>query len=113
MTTASKIKSFACLPHGWRFDEGGPIAAREIASALKWVEFLAECGVTEADASPGESGSILLAAFISGKYTQIVFEPTGDFTVSRYLRPERALYRSNLSETEARHLVHQILEDAK
>jgi len=107
--TASKIRSFADLPKGWHLGDGGPIAKRVVDAALKWRGLLAEQGVYEADVSPSEHGSILLAAFISGKYTEIISEPNGKFTITRDQRPERPLYRSRLSEAEARNLIHQML----
>ena len=106
---ASKILAFAELPKGWHYGKGGPITQRVIDTALMWNRFLAAYGVHDVDASPSERGSILLAANIARRYTEIICEEDGTFTVTRDQRPKRPVYRSGLSKKQTRNLILQMM----
>jgi hypothetical protein len=108
----AKIRSFAQLREGWRYVEGGPISQSTIASALQWRGFLTLRGITGIEAVPGAGREIVLAALISGRYTEIITEANGTFTVVRDHDDQEDLYESDLSMLEAKNLILGMLGKA-
>jgi hypothetical protein len=106
---AVKIKSFANLPEGWHFGEGGPIKRRVIDAALMWHSFLVNAGIHRIGATPGERGTVVVASLINDKYTEIISEPNRTFTVVRDRENGRSIYRRDLTENQVKDLINQLL----
>jgi hypothetical protein len=107
----AKIVSFSKLPIGWRYGNGGPIGQSVINSALGWVGFLRSAGISTIDVAPGESGEITVAANI-GRYTEIINEPDGAYTIVHEEEPGREdIYEPGLSERDAKELVRTFLRE--
>jgi hypothetical protein len=106
--TASKIRSFGSLPKGWHFGDGKAIGERVINVALSWVEFLRDRGINDIDVAPSESGAILMACTVGRRYTEIILEPKGAFTVARDRENGQAIYERGLSEEQAKNLISQL-----
>jgi hypothetical protein len=82
-TTLDKISSFAQLPIGWHYGEGGPLSTNTIEAAKKvHCEFLL-LGLTKTDAFAGESMEVLVTAYKDNHYVGVIVEADGTF-VLRY-----------------------------
>jgi hypothetical protein len=106
---ATKIRSFAALPKGWHYGEGGPISARVINASLMWYDFLIDAGVDRIGATPSEDGAVVVSAHIRGRYTEIISENDKTFTVIRDKENGRSIHKRNMTENQAKDLIDQIL----
>ena len=104
-----KIQSFANLPKGWHYGEGGPISKRIIDSALMWYDLLVDAGMERVGATPSEDGAIVVSALIFGKYTEIISERNQTFTVVRDRENGHSTYKRALTEDQVRHWLNELL----
>jgi hypothetical protein len=72
---SGKIDSFAHLPIGWRYGEGGPISEPVRKAALLFHRRAANLGFTETDVAPGASGAIAFAIVFKGHFLEFVIQP--------------------------------------
>lgn len=63
LSTIKKLSSFAALPRGWRYGQGGPIAPNIIAAAKYICIYGLSLGLTRSDAFASEDGGILVAFY--------------------------------------------------
>lgn len=102
---ADRIRSFANLPRGWRYGEGGPISRRVINDALAWNRFLVSHGANDVEAAPSARGAISLAVTVNGRFTEVITEPQGRVTIYQDRRPESSVYLRSLPKEQAKSLL--------
>ncbi len=86
ITTEAKIASFADMPSGWYYGQGGPISetVRQIATGLN--RFALWMGFEGTDAFPGWGGEIEVSAYHLHWAVKIIVEPDG--TIDYWLDDE-------------------------
>ena len=86
-----KLDSFATLPVGWHYGDGGPIAREIIERSKALYRDLIVLGFTQTDAFPGFDGEIRLTAYNLPHYLQIDLHLDGRYSyVHEYGREERS-----------------------
>jgi hypothetical protein len=106
-STENKINSFANLPDGWDYGDGGSIPKHTRDTAIAWDRLLQTQGFIETDAFPGADGEIVVAVGIGEHYFEVIIEPDDTISLAYDFRRKQVSYRPNMTSMEA---VQAILE---
>jgi hypothetical protein len=107
--TAAKILSFAFLPSGWDYGEGGPIPQLIIDDALAWERFFDLRG-WDTNAGPGPDREIAVSARRGSSRIEVVIESDRTLTVVYDSEGTRISYKPRISAQEAHKLILEIVE---
>lgn len=107
-----KIRSFASLPVGWRYGEGGPVSMAVINSALGLRRFLSTHRASRISAVPGPGGEVVVAGGVGGHYLEMIAEADGTFTIVHDHAEADGIYEPDLSLAEAKRLALDVLRKA-
>lgn len=99
-STEEKIRSFANLPNGWDYGQGGPIPQHTRELALAWNRIL-QTQLGETDAFPGGEGEIVIATGDDPHYLELIIEPDNSVSLAYDFQGKQAFYRPNMSAIEA------------
>jgi hypothetical protein len=102
------IKSFADLPKGWDYGEGGPIAKPVIDAALEWNSFLSLQGF-RTDAFPGAEGEISVSASVNDHYLEVIVEDDEKVSVAYDYQRKQVFYELRRTPEEAREIVFKVM----
>lgn len=105
-----KIESFAALPVGWHYGEGGPIAREVLDRAQMALQSLFLAGLTDANAFAGEGGEVLVTAYTDAYNVGVIVEPDGTFSIRLEMGAEDVSYDEHL---DARHIRESITSVAE
>lgn len=108
--TIAKIQSFAKLPSGWHYGQGGSPSRQAISDAVVWSNILTGLGFSRTDAFPGASGEILITAYHGAHQIDIIVE--ADLTISlthEYNDEERSAGVHHVSVQEAIQVLGKIV----
>jgi hypothetical protein len=109
MDTDNKISSFASLPEGWDYGNGGPIPASTLALAFEWNGYLRSLGFFETGAFPGGDGEVVLATGYGDHYLEVIIEPKSKISVAYDYKGKQKLYLPNMAATEAKWAISNIV----
>jgi hypothetical protein len=102
-----EIRSFASLPVGWDYGNGGPIPEYAINKALYWAELFSLKGL-DINAGPGTDGEVAVSGKLGDSRIEIVIEPDDTITVIFDFKGTRVSYepRVPIQEAQDRILKH-------
>jgi hypothetical protein len=106
-STDNTIRSFAFLPLGWDYGNGGPIQKNIIDAAIEWNGFLGTQGF-KTDAFPGGGGEIVISASFGDHYLEVISETKVMLTETYNIREKQVIYRLQKSSDEAKKTVLNI-----
>lgn len=99
--TIEKINSFAELPSGWRFGEGGAISAGKISFAVNLILYAENLGITRANAFAGSDLELLISFYFENKSIDLTFEADGSITFAADCDGEQVGFQENLTLKDA------------
>ena len=94
--TITKLKSFASLPQGWRFGEGGPISSDAITLGVNWVKYAESVGITRANAFAGPDLEIAVTFYRDDRSIEITLESDRSITFAEDCGDEQLTFVENL-----------------
>lgn len=83
--TSRKIASFAELPVGWHYGEGGPAAPETIQLARILEAHLKMIGFSKTSAFPGPDGDIMVVGYRGPHDLEVIISPVGRFDIVHVL----------------------------
>lgn len=92
-STIEYVKTFANLPIGWNYGEGGPVAVELIDKAIEFLNIAAETRIKRMDAFPGSDCQLQITFYIIDRMLEINFENNGEITVLDDYTDEFFLFR--------------------
>jgi hypothetical protein len=106
-----KLNSFANLPDGWDYGEGGPIPVERIALAHVWNSFLRSRGFFDTDVSPGTDGEIAIGGRLGNHYVEIILEPDSTVSVAYDRNRKQVFYKLHQQPWEAQKVVVKLMDE--
>ena len=111
-TIEQRIRSYANLPEGWNYGDGGPLPEVLIEIALVWNEFLRNYPFSRRDTCPGDN-RITIGCGISFHYIEVISELKGDtvsYSLAYDIHKKQQFFKEGLSPADAAREVNAVLE---
>jgi hypothetical protein len=109
---ARKIRSFANLPEGWHYGEGGPLSKSTIDAALDLASFLVPSVTNRIDAVPSQNLNVVILAQIGNEYMEVVIHPDQTCVVIRDGDEEDRTDHAALSLAQVKRMIQKMLGEA-